>query len=180
MAYTLYTDKNENFECEVAVKNASLKDAFARIIVESGDVALMFRGIIKDGKCKVPIKRLKGLLEENAKGNMHLEVVVEDTYFKPWESSFEVEQHTGVKVNIQEQKKPSKPMVAIRAVKNEAKMSDAASDLVFIFERVGISKSNLGNRKRDLKQVVKEYFKANPEHQGKSRKIMAEAVSALK
>ena len=34
--YNLYLDKSENFECEVAVKNASMKDAFARMIVETG------------------------------------------------------------------------------------------------------------------------------------------------
>src|SRR5271165_3805063 len=111
MAYTLYLDKNETFEAAVSVKNASLKDAFARIIVEAGDFSLMFPGKIKDGKCIVPIKRLKGLLEENIKGQMKLEVIVEDTYFSPWKDEFKIEQHTDVKVQIHEQKKPSKPMI---------------------------------------------------------------------
>jgi hypothetical protein len=179
--YKLYTDKNEDFECDVNVKNASLKGAFARIIVESVDgFALMFPGKIKDGKCHVPIKKMKGLLEEDAKGKMHLEVVVEDTYFKPWEENFEVEKHTDVKVQIQEQKKPSKPMVEVKTVKNQPKMSEAASDLMYIFEKVGINKDNLNRRKKDLKQVVKEYFKASPEHLRGSKKFISEAVLALK
>lgn len=102
MAYQLYLDKAENFECEVAVKNASLKEAFARMVVECGDLTLMFPGVLKEGKCHVPIRRLKGLLDENSKGKMHLEIIVEDTYFKPWEDNFQVEQHTAVKVQVHE------------------------------------------------------------------------------
>jgi hypothetical protein len=178
--YNLYLDKSENFECEVAVKNASLKEAFARMIVECGDLALMFPGVIKDGKCHVPIKRLKGLLEENAKGKMHLEIVVEDTYFKPWEDDFKVEQHTAVKVQVNEQKKPSKPIVEVKSVKNVKKLSNAATDLLFICERVGINQANLGQRYSDFKQVVKEYFKANPEHFQQSKRVIVETVTALK
>src|ERR1017187_1903882 len=135
MAYQLYLDRAENFECDVTVKNASLKGAFARMIVECGNLALMFPGVLKDGRCYVPIKRLKGLLEENSIGKMHLEVIVEDTYFKPWEDNFQVEQHTAVKVKIQEQKKPSKPMVEVKTVKNQNKLSDAAADILFICEK---------------------------------------------
>lgn len=181
MAYKLYTDRNENFECEVNVKNASLKDAFARIIVESADgFSLMFPGRLKDGKCEVPIKKLKGLLEENSKGKMHLEVVVEDTYFKPWEDNFEIEKHTDVKVQIHEQKKPAKPLVEVGAVKNQPKLSDAASDLVFICERVGITKQNIERKRKDFKQVVKEYLRENPEHLKKAKQYVSEAVAALK
>lgn len=87
MPYKLYTDKQEVFECEVAVKNASLKNSVARLVVESENLDLVFKGKINDGKCIVPIRKLKGILDENTKGNMSLEVIVEDTYFKPWEGS---------------------------------------------------------------------------------------------
>jgi len=181
MAHKLYLDRTEDFECDVNVKNASLKGAFARIIVESSDgLAFMFPGELKNGKCQVPIKKMKGLLEENATGKMHLEVIVEDMYFKPWEDKFEIEKHTDVKVSIQEQKKHSKPIVEVTTVKNQQKMSDAASDLVYIFEKVGITKNTLAKRKKDLKQVIKEYFKASPEHLKESKKFISEAVSALK
>jgi len=33
--YKLYTDKNEQFECTLDIKNASLKEAVARLVVES-------------------------------------------------------------------------------------------------------------------------------------------------
>lgn len=180
MAYKLFLDKGENFECDVSVQNASLKDAFARIVVESGDLTLMFPGKLKDGKCYVPIKRLKGLLEENSRGRIHLEVIVEDTYFTPWKSEYIVEQHTAVKVKVQEQKAPTKPVVRISSVKESKKLSDVAADLVFICERVGITKSNMGKRKKDFIQVIKEYFKASPVHLKNGRTFISEAANALR
>jgi hypothetical protein len=181
MAYTLYTDKNENFICEVSVKNASLKDAFARMVVQTDNLTLLFEGQLKDGKCTVPINRLKGLIEEDAKGKMHLEVIVEDTYFRPWEDEFVVEQHTAVKVQVAEQKKPSKPIVEVKTINKPArKLSDPATDIVFICEKVGITKDNLIERNKDFKQVVKEYFKSSPEFVDKSKIYIKEAVTALK
>lgn len=180
MPYKLYLDKSENFECDVSVKNASLREAFARIIIESADISLMFPGYIKNGKCYVPIKRLKGMLNENSSGKIHLEIIVEDTYFKPWEDNFHVEQHTAVKVQVHEQKTTVKPLVEVKSVKNAKKLSDFASDLLFICERVGINKSNLRQRIDDFKQVVKEYFKANPENLRNSTQVISEAVNALK
>ncbi len=66
--YKLFTDKVEIFECDVKLEGASTKNSIARIIVESEDVNLLFNGTItEDGKCKIPIKKLKGLLGENAR-----------------------------------------------------------------------------------------------------------------
>ena len=62
--YKLYTDKNENFECKLKLEGASLKKAFARIILESEDMNLVFKGKIdSSGKCSIPIKKLRGFLE---------------------------------------------------------------------------------------------------------------------
>ena len=181
MPYTLYTDKNENFVCEVSVKNASLKNAFARMVVKSDGLTLMFEGQLKDGKCNVPIHRLRGLLEEGTKGNMFLEVIVEDTYFKPWKDEFNVEQHTDIRVKVEEQKKPSKPIVEVRTIKRIApKLSIPAADIVFICERVGITKKTLTKKNQDLKQVIKEYFKSSPEFVKNSKTYIREAVNALK
>src|SRR5258706_2299574 len=115
MSYKLYTDKAENFECEVSVKNASLKNSMARLIIESaGGPNFVFNGKIEGGKCVVPIHRLKGLLDENTTGNMHLEVIVEDTYFKPWSSDFVVEEYTSVKVKVNESKQSTKPTITVK------------------------------------------------------------------
>lgn len=173
MPYTLYVDKPENFECEVSVKNASLKNAFARMIVESGDLILMFKGQLKDGKCSVPIRRLKGLLDENTTGKMHLEVIVEDTYFKPWEDEFKTEQHTDVKVKVEEQKPSSnKPIVEVKVDSPDKKVINKQKginilvpmyEISEICKKVGITRSNLEKRKSDFQQLLKEYFDFNPE-----------------
>jgi hypothetical protein len=185
--YKIYTDKNENFECDVQVKNANLKDAFARIIVESTNgLNLMFRGELKNGKCVVPIKRMKGLLEENASGKMHLEVVVEDTYFKPWADDFTVEEHTQVKVQVKEQAIPTKPMLSIstpkQTIKNSPVRDDRLFEIAMVMSKFGINRSNLTTSKRhDFKQILREYFKTNKITEGKIQdKLIKEVVSSLK
>ena len=90
--YKLYTDKQEIFECDIQLEGASLNNSKARLVIETTDLSLLFKGdITSEGKCKIPVKRLKGLLGENSKGTIKLEVIAEDTYFIPWESSFEVD-----------------------------------------------------------------------------------------
>lgn len=189
--YRLYLDKTELFECDVQVKNANLKNSMARLIVESDGLDLVFKGKIENGKCTVPIRKLKGLLDENTKGQMHLEIIVEDTYFSPWESSFTVEEHTAVKVQVKEQKQTSnKPLLEVKVkpqLKNETKstiskkLSIPAKELLYIFEKFDINSKNYKNKKfGDFKQIVKEYFKENKEFKKKLNSILNEAVSSLK
>ena len=102
--YTLYTDKQELFECSISLEGASVKNSQARLIVESDNLNLLFKGTIdSSGKCTVPIKKLKNLLEESTKGKIRLEVIADDTYFTPWESDFEVETARKVTVEVKSQ-----------------------------------------------------------------------------
>lgn len=181
MPYKIYTDRNENFECEVSVKNASMKDSIARLIVESdNNPTLVFNGVIKGDKCVIPIRRLKGILDENTRGKMHLEIIVEDTYFKPWKSDFVVEEHTSVKVAVNEQIQPSsKPVVKVKSpLQNNSLI--AKKQIASICERFGISKNNLKNRKEDVVQILKEYFKTNPEYNNHVRPILSGLQDFLK
>lgn len=168
--YKIYTDKSENFECEVAVKNASLKDSKARLIMESSDgLNLVFNGKIENGKCVVPIRRLKGILDENATGKLSLEVIVEDTYFQPWKEDFVVEEHTSVKVRVNEQKISSKPSVSVKVPmksmpKPQKEQLVPLYELSKLCEKFNIRKANLSKRKNDFRALIKEYFQANPEY----------------
>ena len=48
-------------------------DASSRIVVNTPDLKLMFEGTIDNqGNCKVPIRKLRGLLGENDKGIIKL------------------------------------------------------------------------------------------------------------
>lgn len=199
MSYKLYTDRNENFECEVSVKNASLKGSLARLIVESTDgPTLVFKGELRNDKCIIPIKRLKGMLDENTHGKMHLEVIVEDTYFKPWESSFIVEEHTSVKVKVNEQKESSnKPTVKIKSpilkyvkgkesdlikpVKNKGiNVFTPKKEIATICEHFGIRKKDIQKKHKDFIQILKEYFKANPEYNKHIRTILNDIENFLR
>ena len=109
MSYKLYTDKKEVFECKLHLEGASLSDSSARIVVESNNISFLFPGKIdKDGNCKVPIKKLKGLLDENSKGKIKLEVIAEGTLIEPWDSDFFIETSKKVKVEVKSQNKSKK------------------------------------------------------------------------
>ena len=90
--YKLFTDKAETFECDIKIEGASLTNSKARLVIETKDYSLLFHGKINSsGKCTIPVKKLKGLIDESSKGDIRLEVIAEDTYFTPWESKFEIE-----------------------------------------------------------------------------------------
>jgi hypothetical protein len=121
--YKLYTDKTEIFECKVKIDGASLSNSKARLIIESEDLNLLFNGRIDEhGNCKIPIKRLKGILPESMKGEIKLEVIADDTYFVPWKSEFSVDASKKVVVEVKSQDADliieSAPRVSVTDVKN--------------------------------------------------------------
>ena len=176
MAYTLYLDRPEDFICEVQVKNASLKGSIARLIVESeSGINFIFNGKIDNGKCVIPIRKLKGLLDENTKGKMKLEVIVEDTYFSPWSNDFLTEEHTSVKVKVNETKQimSNKPIINVKVPSEEKnKASIALQEILIICKKFNINKSNIKNKKKDFYQIVNEYFKLSPEFRNQKSIIL--------
>jgi len=126
MAYKLFTDKTENFTAELKLEGADLKDSFTRLVVESDDWNLVFKGNISaSGKVEIPIKKLRNVLREGTTGTIKLEVVAEDTYFTPWQSDFQVETSKKVTVEVKSQTKSktihesTKPKVTLTSVSNK-------------------------------------------------------------
>ena len=159
MSYKLYTDKQEIFECNIFLEGASLTQATSRIIVETQDLKLLFEGTIdKDGNCKVPIKKLRGLVSENIKGTMKLEVIAEDTYFIPWESDFEVDTAKKIKVEVKQQKKSviksSKPKMVVREVKHPF---DPVKKMVDTLHKQGVGVSTIYEEKKKMLPILKNY-----------------------
>ena len=159
MSYKLYTDKQEIFECNIYLEGASLTKATSRIIVETQNVKLMFEGTIdKDGNCKVPIKKLRGLVSEDTKGTMKLEVIAEDTYFLPWESDFEVDTSKKIKVEVKQQSKPlvksSKPKMVVKEVKHPF---NPVEKVVNVLHKQGIGVSTIYESKKKMIPMLKEY-----------------------
>ena len=183
MAYKLYTDKQEVFECDLYLEGASLKDSSARILVETKDLTLLFEGEIdKKGNCKVPIKKLKGLLDEDTTGNIKLEVIAEDTLIEPWQSDFVVSTSKKVTVEVkgQSKKKPikevsSKPQVKISNVKNHF---NPINEIVKTLKENGITLSTIIKNKKKIAPILENYSnKVN--YQGGTKKFIREVIQKL-
>ena len=159
MSYKLYTDKKEVFECKIHLEGASLTKANSRIIVETQDLKLMFEGTIdKEGNCKVPIKKLRNLLDEDDKGTMKLEIIAEDTYFNPWESEFEVGTSKKIKVEVKQQDKSfvknSKPQMVVKEVKHSFNEVD---NIVDVLHKRGVGVDKIYKSKKKMIPILKEY-----------------------
>jgi len=174
MNYKLYIDKKENFECQLRLEGASLKDAKSRMIVESNNFNLMFDGTIDNsGKCIVPISRLKGLLREGTKGTMKLEVIAEDTYFQPWESKFTVDTKQKLTVEIKEQTSNKQPRMIVTEIKK-----DPVGNLVKLFKQNNITAKEIIKRKEKLIPIIKEYH-SRVNYKKNSKHFIREVISKL-
>ena len=169
--YTLFTDKTELFECNIKLEGASLKNSQARLIIESEDVNLLFKGqITSDGKCIIPIKKLKGLLEGNTRGEIKLEVIAEDTYFTPWKSEFIVEASKKLTVEVKSQDAAiiaeSTPKVQVSGIKETESNVDPITEhiikLVKLLIKEDVNLNNLSIKKDKVNNIIATYTKENP------------------
>ena len=165
--YKLFTDKAELFECNISLQGASLKKSKARLVVETPDYSLLFNGnISKSGKCEIPIKKLKGLIDEDTTGNIRLEVIAEDTFFTPWESDFEVDasKRVTVEVKSQESKKPiveTKVKVKVKNEKPTLTEKDHVINLFKLLIKEDINVDNISFKRNELNKIVATYLKEN-------------------
>ena len=166
--YKLFTDKSELFECDIKLQGASLKKSKARLVVETQDYSLMFNGSIsKGGKCEIPIRKLKGLIDEDTSGNIRLEVIAEDTFFTPWESDFEVETSKKVTVEVksQQNKKPIlETKVKVKVKKTKPVTLTEKQHVVNLFKlliKEDINIDNISFKRNKLNNIVATYLKEN-------------------
>ena len=175
--YKLFTDKAELFECDIKIEGTSLSKSTARLVVETSDYSLMFNGkISSNGKCEIPIKKLKGLIDESSKGNMRLEVIAEDTYFVPWKSDFEIEASKSVTVEVRSQsnKKVIKEnTVQVSNVKQEITKKEVnhVANIMKLLVRENINMKNLHLKKNRLNKIVATYTKYKPINENKKSVI---------
>ena len=165
--YKLFTDKNELFECNISLQGASLKKSTARLVVETQDYSLLFKGDIDSkGKCEIPIRKLKGLIDENTTGNIRLEVIAEDTFFTPWESDFEVDASKKVTVEVKSQttKKPileTKVKVKVKNEKPTITEKQHVVNLLKLLIKEDINVENISFKRNELNNIVATYLKEN-------------------
>ena len=179
--YTLYTDKQELFECSISLEGASVKNSQARLIVESDNLNLLFKGTIdSNGKCTVPIKKLKNLLEESTKGKIRLEVIADDTYFTPWESDFEVE--TARKVTVEVKTQTNKNTIAevkTGVIVRDIKVGDHVQNLSKMLVKENINVHNMASNKVKLNNVIASYLKTNKISNGEKGRIIEGIIQTL-
>tara|TARA_R110000737_G_scaffold206331_1_gene224696 strand:- start:1386 stop:1946 length:561 start_codon:yes stop_codon:yes gene_type:complete len=165
--YKLFTDKSELFECDIKLEGASLSKSKARLVVETSDYSLLFNGEINSkGKCEIPIRKLKGLIDENTKGNIRLEVVAEDTLFTPWESDFEVDASKKVTVEVKSQsdKKPimeAKVEVEVKQKPPTLTEKDHVINLFKLLIKEDINVENISYKRNALNNIVATYLQEN-------------------
>ena len=158
--YKLFTDKSELFECDIKLQGASLNKSKARLVVETQDYSLMFNGSIsKGGKCEIPIRKLKGLIDEDTTGNIRLEVIAEDTFFTPWESDFEVE--TSKKVTVEVKSQTTKKPIIEAKVKVTNSEQQHVINLLKLLIKENINIKNISYKRNKLNNIVATYLKEN-------------------
>ena len=163
--YKLFTDKSELFECDIKLEGASLSNSSARLVVETSDYSLLFNGEISSkGKCEIPIRKLKGLIDENTTGNIRLEVIAEDTFFTPWESDFEVETSKKVTVEVKSQT-AKKPIIEAKVKVKENNISTSEKEhvinLLKLLIKENINIKNISFKRNKLNNIVATYLKEN-------------------
>ena len=187
--YKLYTDKIENFEAKIKLEGASLKKSKARLVIEAEDFDLMFKGTISEsGNVKIPVKKLKGLIDENTSGVIKLEVIAEDTYFTPWESKFEVDTSKKVTVEVKSQSSPiieqktTKPKVEVN-VMNEQKVTKSEKEhiinIVKLLIRENINLKNLSIKKNKLNNIIGEYITDNNVTEKQKTPVIEKVIKVL-
>ena len=160
--YTFYTDKPTNFECNISLQGAKLSKSKARLVLESDDINYIFYGSIdSEGKCTIPVYKLKNRLDEDVTGTAKLEVIAEDTYFEPWEDTFEVK--TNKKVTVEVKNDTRKPMVESTdkkvkvTVKNDSKIDLISEKFLKVLDTYKIDGFNI-SKNRTLLGNISELF----------------------
>ncbi len=173
--YKLFLDKTNTFQCKLELEGASLDKASVRVILEGRNRNYLYEGKITGyGDCIVNLDKLNDIFKAGDSGNMKLEVIAEDAYFSPWESSFEIDASKKVRVEVvTPTETPKKPTIKVE-VKQEHKVtqSEEFNKLVeFVVNKVkssGISSDKIKKNKGKLTGKIVEMsekcvFKHNPE-----------------
>jgi len=188
--YKLFTDKKEVFECDLKLSGASLDKSNVRLVVESADINLLFKGKIDStGKCVVPVKRLSGLLGESTTGTLRLEVIADDTFFTPWESEFVVETSKKVTIEVKSQNKTrivetQKPVIQVANIKNiaPAKILKESTHIVRILKQLikeKVTLKNMPSKKKIVNRVIANYSKKYTITESKQKRIIDGIVKVL-
>jgi hypothetical protein len=170
--YKIFLDQSKTFECDIKIEGADLNKSEVRLLLEAENFTVTFKGSIKsNGTVKIPINKLKGILKEDYTGKISLEVIAEDTVFKPWESQYHTDISKKVEVKIDESiEEPEniKPKISFKLkgddeVLNEEKMniSKNLEEINEILKNNKVSYKALYNNPIVFNRLVEKYCNSN-------------------
>ena len=171
--YIITLDTAKNFECTLKIQGASLNKSKVNLVIESNDMDIRCRGTITEkGKVSIPVKKLKGILEENSKGKMYLEVIAEDSYFTPYKTDYITE--VSKKVNLKEN-------VKITEV-NQTVIADVTTNhpenIINILKENNVDIFNISHKSKST-QLIQSYIVKNNIKKEEYNKLMEQILSQL-
>ena len=122
------------------------------------------------------------MIDESTEGTIRLEVIAEDTYFTPWESTFKVQQSKKVTVEVITQEKP-----ILQKTKNTVNILSQPTltekqhilNLVKMLIKEEINIDNLTIKKNKLNNIVAEYVQHNPIKEETKLPIIEKVIKVL-
>lgn len=126
---TIFKNKDEVFKCQLNIEGSNEDDAVVRLCLEfDNNKNLFFYGNLQeDGECIINIPKLKEF--DSKQGKLFIEAIADSTYFKLYESEFELKNSVEIKIEkphiVKEHQalnvKLTKPVVEIKQPIIEAK-----------------------------------------------------------
>lgn len=116
LAYQIFRDKAEIFECKVMIEGSNVSNTAVRLLLESPEWNVFFKGSIENGICRIPLKKMS-ILSPGLKGKIILEVVVDGEIFYPWYETFQVQNSKNVKVEVMSQTRPTQSATRVEVFK---------------------------------------------------------------
>lgn len=175
--YKLYTDRPTDFKCHIELEGAAREEVDARLIIESKDKALLYRGTIsRSGECAIPVGELKGLMSAGTIGTMTLEVVMGETYFQPWKTTFKVQASRKIRVEVFD---PTTKKQNVSVSVEEQDDLKAARVLAEQFKNSGITPENALKKRnrRYIKEIVTHFVSRHPNVD--SKELVSNAIRLL-
>ena len=171
--YTITLDTAKNFECTLKIQGASLNKSKVNLVIESNDMDIRCRGTITEkGKVSIPVKKLKGILEENSKGKMYLEVIAEDSYFTPYKTDYITE--VSKKVNLKENVKITE--VNQTVIANVT--TNHPENIINILKENNVDIFNISHKSKST-QLIQSYIVKNNIKKEEYNKLTEQILSQL-
>ncbi len=170
--YTIQLDTAKNFECTLKIQGASLNKSRVNLVIESTDMDIKCRGSINEkGKVTIPVKKLKGILEENSKGKMYLEVIADDSYFTPYKTDYIAQ--ISKKVNLEETIKVTDVNKTVTA-----NVTNHPENIINILKENNVDIFNISHKSK-ASQLIQSYIVKKNIKQQEYNQLMEQILSQL-